>query len=216
MQGVVGSTSNILSFILDKVKEAHEQRFDQKLKFVLGTETGMITSIHHEVQLLLNELDSDLEVEVVFPVSAESMTPLSSNSDVPGSFASLAMVPGPQGTEGCSASGYVSVLTDGAGMACRSDMYDSCFVRCSGCASCPYMKMNSLSALLQVCEELNTADEASVLGPFKPKEYQEALNGKTLWEAGVEPITHMRHFQTNRRFSDELLEHISTGSTKGA
>ena len=84
-QGVVGSTSNILSFILGKVKEAHEQKFDQKLKFVLGTETGMITSIHHEVQVLLNELDSDLEVEVIFPVSAESMTPLEGDaSSAPG------------------------------------------------------------------------------------------------------------------------------------
>lgn len=43
----------------------------------------------------------------------------------------LPVVPGPAGGEGCSAEG--------------------------GCASCPYMKMNSLDALLGVCTKIGTA-----------------------------------------------------------
>ena len=44
------------------------------------------------------------------------------------------------------------------------------------------------------------------------REYQETFKGKSLWEAGVAPITHMRHFQTNKNFSNDLLEHINSAA----
>ncbi|GFH25572.1 hypothetical protein HaLaN_23557 [Haematococcus lacustris] len=43
--GVVGSTSNILDFIADKVQQALGKPHPERLQFVLGTESGMITSI---------------------------------------------------------------------------------------------------------------------------------------------------------------------------
>ena len=50
--GVVGSTSNILGFIADKVQEAQQRGFQDRLQFVLGTEVGMITGIVRKVQQL--------------------------------------------------------------------------------------------------------------------------------------------------------------------
>lgn len=122
--GVVGSTSNILDFIAAKVKCALDKPFADKLQFVLGTESGMITSIVRKVQGLLQDSGrKDLEVEIVFPVSPESITTSSQSTADKGAPVmlpgGLSMIPGPASGEGCSTEG--------------------------GCASCPYMKMNSLS-----------------------------------------------------------------------
>jgi quinolinate synthase len=49
--GTVGSTSNILEFIVARVNEALEEGYASNLRFVLGTESGMITSIVNTVQV---------------------------------------------------------------------------------------------------------------------------------------------------------------------
>lgn len=121
--GVVGSTQNILDFIAAKLKCALEQPFPDKLQFVLGTESGMITSIVRKVQGMLKDSGrQDVTAEIVFPVSPEAITTSGQTQannggpvNLPGG---LSVIPGPASGEGCS--------TDG------------------GCASCPYMKMNSL------------------------------------------------------------------------
>ena len=122
-RGVVGSTSTILDFIASKVKCALEQPFADKLQFVLGTESGMITSIVRKVQAMLQQSGrKDIQVEVVFPVSPESITTgtqtTASNGGPVTLPGGLSVIPGPDSGEGCSTEG--------------------------GCASCPYMKMNSL------------------------------------------------------------------------
>eukprot|EP00951_Prasinocladus_malaysianus_P037922 scaffold411199_cov45-Prasinocladus_malaysianus.AAC.1 len=72
--GVVGSTSNILDFIAARLTEAVERPFGDRLRFVLGTETGMSTSIVRRVQAMLNEAGrEDIEVEVIFPVSSDAI-----------------------------------------------------------------------------------------------------------------------------------------------
>ncbi|KAK3256407.1 hypothetical protein CYMTET_34458, partial [Cymbomonas tetramitiformis] len=48
--GTVGSTSDILGFIGARVEEALEKDFAEQPRFVLGTETGMVTSIVNSVQ----------------------------------------------------------------------------------------------------------------------------------------------------------------------
>lgn len=54
---------------------ALEQPFPNRLQFVLGTESGMITSIVRKVQGMLRAAGrDDVEVEVVFPVSPEAIT----------------------------------------------------------------------------------------------------------------------------------------------
>ena len=95
------------------------------LQVVLGTESGMITAIVRRVQNILRDSGrTDVDVEIVFPVASEAITtnqqtfeslPAGSNATFP---EGLSVLPGVTQGEGCSAEG--------------------------GCASCPYMKMNSL------------------------------------------------------------------------
>ena len=109
--GVVGSTQNILDFIAAKVTESLDRPFSERIQVVLGTETGMVTSIVRKVQAMLqNAGREDIEVEIIFPVSPDSVTILGESSKLPGG---IPIVPGPAGGEGCSQEG--------------------------GCASCPYM-----------------------------------------------------------------------------
>ncbi|KAL3940955.1 MAG: hypothetical protein SGBAC_004608 [Bacillariaceae sp.] len=97
--GVVGSTSDILNFITRKVEDASiNVEKERRLKFVLGTEAGMVTAIVDKVQKVLEQTQSKVEVEVIFPVSSEAVM---STEDESG----LAIVPGAGGGEGCSTAG---------------------------------------------------------------------------------------------------------------
>lgn len=125
--GVVGSTQNILDFIQLRVRESLERNVDDHLQFVLGTESGMITSIVAAVRKLLDSGPSSgrarINVEIVFPVSSNSVSKrsISDSQDleatIAGELAKLAVVPGVSAGEGCSIHG--------------------------GCASCPYMKVSN-------------------------------------------------------------------------
>ena len=57
--GVVGSTSNILAFVLGKVDEAIARGDQANLRFILGTEAGMITPIVRQVQAQLRDYASE-------------------------------------------------------------------------------------------------------------------------------------------------------------
>jgi quinolinate synthase len=72
-RGVVGSTSNILNFIIDKVaaQRPHEKTSSPHLKFILGTEAGMVTSIVQRLQPLIT---GDTTVEIIFPVASDAVT----------------------------------------------------------------------------------------------------------------------------------------------
>ncbi|CAD5165675.1 unnamed protein product [Musa acuminata subsp. malaccensis] len=56
--GVVGSTQNILDFIKNQVQKALDRDIDDHLQFVLGTESGMLTSIVAAVRGLLGSRES--------------------------------------------------------------------------------------------------------------------------------------------------------------
>ena len=96
-RGCVGSTSDILTFIEQKMREAARTTETRTLRFVLGTESGMITSIVRRVEALLAELDRDFACEIVFPVASDAIT-LAPDSP-------LALVPGASSGEGCSVAG---------------------------------------------------------------------------------------------------------------
>lgn len=97
-RGVVGSTSNILGFITAAVDRAADAGGPAHVPVVLGTESGMITSIVTQVQQKLRARGrSDVEVEIVFPVASEAV------AQDPGSV--LRLVPGVAGGEGCSVAG---------------------------------------------------------------------------------------------------------------
>lgn len=182
--GVVGSTQNILDFIALKVTEALERPFSERIQVILGTETGMVTSIVRKVQAMLKDAGrNDIQVEIIFPVSPESVTILGESSSLPGG---IPIIPGPAGGEGCSQEG--------------------------GCASCPYMKMNSLSALMNVCNTVGTSSESVDLLAWKPRPYEERINGKTVAQAGCIPIIHMRNFQKTGKLSKDLEHDMMTRS----
>lgn len=240
--GVVGSTQNILDFILGKVDEAVARAVEasssskreeeegkeeptmplERVRVILGTESGMVTSIVNAVSAKLDKalsaagLAGDaVDVEVIFPVSADAVTTAETISTSGSNAAAapsllpggLAVIPGPASGEGCSAEG--------------------------GCASCPYMKMNTLSALLDVCACVGTAEKegggerALLLAARRATRHEEALSSvvgggegasssspssssakKTVAEVGCAPILHMRHFQRTGVLSDELVADI--------
>lgn len=161
------------------------------LQVVLGTESGMVTAIVRKVQAMLRAASrADVAVEIVFPVAAEAITTSANNGGSASAVAAargtlpggLPVVPGPAGGEGCSAEG--------------------------GCASCPYMKMNSLEALLSVCARIGTPGEA-LLEAYRPRAYvQPMADGRSIAAAGCEPILHMRSFQTSKRLPDALVADI--------
>ena len=165
--GVVGSTSNILQFILRKVDEAVESPDAAVIPVVLGTEAGMVTAIVRKVQSKLQEHGrDDITVEVIFPVSSEAVA----------QDEEFGVVPGVAGGEGCSTAG--------------------------GCATCPYMKMNTLDAMTDVIAK--TGDRQG-LSAFEPEKYAESLDGRTIAEVGGEPILFMRHFQKHGAMDPHLL-----------
>lgn len=190
--GAVGSTQNILDFILARTDEAlaRDQR-SERLRFILGTETGMTTAIVDALQRRLAGVPAGspaVDVEIVFPVSTDAVaqTHLAAAAAGAGgaspSVASLAIVPGPAGGEGCSPEG--------------------------GCASCPYMKMNTLAALSSLLDKVGTPG-AALLAGFEPEAYtQAAPRGGSIAQAGCVPILHMRGFQTAKRLPDALVSDI--------
>ena len=74
--GVVGSTQNILDFVREKTREAADAGRGGTLRFVLGTEMGMVTPLVAAVREDLQGGPPELDVDIVFPVSSEAATPV--------------------------------------------------------------------------------------------------------------------------------------------
>ena len=196
--GVVGSTKNILDFVVDRVDEAIARKLPagERLSFVLGTETGMVTAIVRAARERLRDAAARaengeclVECEIVFPVSTDAVTDVESGASSAsssglsgGALDGLQIVPGPAGGEGCSADG--------------------------GCASCPYMKMNSLAALQSVLDKIGTDAGEAMLAPFEPKKYAASDSGPSVAALGCVPILHMRDFTRDKRFSDAFVRDI--------
>jgi quinolinate synthase len=175
--GVVGSTSNILAFVLGKVDEAIARGEHTNLRFILGTEAGMITPIVRQVQDKLADYASEggpeLSAEIIFPVASEAIAQDEQSG--------LGVVPGVAGGEGCSTAG--------------------------GCATCPYMKMNSLRALLGLLERVEVEPRSNLV-PFEPRKYVQEIRGRTAADLGGEPILHMRAFQRAGELPNALVEDV--------
>jgi quinolinate synthase len=177
--GVVGSTSNILAFVLGKVDEAIVRGEPANLRFILGTEAGMITPIVRQVQEKLRDYASEggpeISAEIIFPVAREAI------AQAPDS--ELAVLPGVSGGEGCSTAG--------------------------GCATCPYMKMNSLNALIALLRRLDVEPDSSLVA-FEPRKYVQQIRGRTAADLGGEPILHMRGFQRDGELPEALVQDVLT------
>jgi len=178
-RGVVGSTSDILRYIRAKVREAGAKGTAQTLRFVLGTEAGMVTAIVHDLRPALAK-HPEISVEIIFPVASEAIA-ITGDSELP-------LVPGIASGEGCSTAG--------------------------GCATCPYMKMNSIDALLDLLGKIG--EEGADVGAFEPRKYLERVGGETVAAVGSRPILHMRSFQRTGELPDALLQAVRGGSGEGA
>ena len=191
-RGVVGSTQNILDFILARLTDALASPAGDRVRVVLGTETGMVTSIVRGVTAALDAGGrDDVDVEIIFPVAADAVTTAGATVGEGGAAPTLpgglALVPGPPGGEGCSSSG--------------------------GCASCPYMKMNTLIALRAAVAGVAAGDEG-VLAPLRAARRADALpggggGGASVAALGCAPILHMRHFQRTGHMPPALIEDIA-------
>ncbi|KAK8464871.1 hypothetical protein PHAVU_010G094450 [Phaseolus vulgaris] len=138
----------------------------------------VVTSIVATVCSLLEPAKSSSEkakvtVEIVFPVSGDSISKTSSSLSSGVHSAKVGdirppMVPGIASGEGCSIHG--------------------------GCATCPYMKMNFCRSLLKVSH--NLPDEENILSAYKAERFKlQTPNGKSVADVGCELILHMRNFQ---------------------
>lgn len=202
-EGVVGSTADILKFITRKVEDAAKSSLcddagDRKLRFILGTEAGMVTSIVEKVQEILANASSNLrgrriEAEIIFPVSSEAVMTVEDcetaledqrNNELP-------IVPGVAGGEGCSTAG--------------------------GCATCPFMKMNDINALqdiIDLVDDKNQGDDLSggILKKHLPPARLKGrfINGIDATELGTEAILFMRKFMLSQSMPEELVTKVTT------
>ncbi|KAH3745398.1 Quinolinate synthase A [Pelomyxa schiedti] len=178
-KGVVGSTSNILDFITKKTEEAIAAGTPSKIRCILGTESGMTTSIVRRVQSILKKRpESGVAVEIIFPVSSQAIT----TSDDP----SLPVIPGVSCGEGCSLAG--------------------------GCASCPFMKMNTLEALKDMVNKIANGD-LSTLERYKPNNYSGLMVGsQPVVALGTIPIEYMRAFQHSHHMPPAMIQRVTSGS----
>jgi len=202
-EGVVGSTADILKFITRKVdaaanSSAPDDTKDRKLRFILGTEAGMVTSIVEKVQEILGNASSNLhgrrvEAEIIFPVSSEAVMTLEDceTSTMTGTNNELAIVPGVAGGEGCSTAG--------------------------GCATCPFMKMNDIDALqdiIDLVDDNRQGDERSggILKKHLPPTRLQGkfINGIEATELGTEAILFMRKFMLSQSMPEELVKKVTT------
>jgi quinolinate synthase len=95
----------------------------------------------------------------------------------------LAIVPGVPSGEGCTTAG--------------------------GCATCPYMKMNSLEALFDLLDRLDVAPPDS-LAAYHPKLYLAREGGPSIAALGSVPILHMREFQRDKAMPKALVDDVLT------
>jgi quinolinate synthase len=97
----------------------------------------------------------------------------------------LALVPSVADGEGCSTAG--------------------------GCATCPFMKMNDLDALLDVLEMAAQQEgTSSALQRHLPPDRLSGkmIDGRSATELGSEVILYMRAFMKDQRLPEERVKHI--------
>lgn len=184
-KGVVGSTSDILKFIsakvADAVNEVTETKSQEKrrLKFILGTEAGMVTSIVKSVQEILDQTGcSTVEAEVVFPVSSEAVMGVDDQDS------DLAVVPGVAGGEGCSTAGG-----------------------CATCPFMKMNDLDALSDIAEMV--LQTDNELKLKSHLPPQRlHGKKINGIDAIDLGSEPILFMRQFMKDKSLSKTLVQKI--------
>ncbi|MEQ1502646.1 MAG: quinolinate synthase NadA [Myxococcota bacterium] len=121
-------------------------------------------------------------------VEVEIIFPVASEAVAAAPDSPLRIVPGVASGDGCSVAG--------------------------GCATCPYMKMNTMDALHRVLAAIDARSRdpgaADPLAAWRPKVYAEPVDGRSAADLGSEPILHMRAFQRTGRLPDALVTDVRT------
>merc|ERR1712166_561019 len=159
---------------------------DRRLRFILGTEAGMVTSIVKSVQDILEKAATTsqggrrVEAEVIFPVSSEAVMSTEDSDE-----STLSVVPGVAGGEGCSTAG--------------------------GCATCPFMKMNDLDDEMRQGDDNSSSSERRLREHLPPTKLQgKFIDGIDAIELGTEAILFMRHFMLNKSMPKKLVDKVTT------
>ncbi|CAJ1947925.1 unnamed protein product [Cylindrotheca closterium] len=177
-EGVVGSTSDILNFIIRKVEDASiNVDEERRLKFVLGTEAGMVTAIVDRVQQVLQQTQSKVEVEVIFPVSSEAV--MSTENEA----GQATIVPGAGGGEGCSTAGG-----------------------CATCPFMKMNDVDAVFDIIDMVKATDEFGLAQLLPPSRLKGKQ--INGVDATDLGTEAIMYMRGFMAERALPAELEQKL--------
>jgi quinolinate synthase len=150
----------------------------QKLQFMLGTEAGMTTAIARKVQERLRAREAGGGA----PLEVEIVFPVASEAIAQTGELHLPIVPGVAAGDGCSTAG--------------------------GCATCPYMKMNSLDALLALVERIEQGASKEALSAYEPRAYRERFDGLTIAELGTRSIVWMRDFHKTGALPPDLVDAI--------
>ncbi len=123
-------------------------------------------------------------------VEAEIVFPVADEAVMQDPSMEGGIVPGVSGGEGCSTAG--------------------------GCATCPFMKMNDVDAVMMIAETI-AAGDGEKLAKHKPPQrlLGKTINGRDAVEMGVESILHMRHLMSNGKISDDLVSTVRSQSQTG-
>lgn len=187
-KGVVGSTSDILKFITGKVEEAANSKVNgekQRLKFVLGTEAGMVTSIVQSVQDILQSTGNhSVEAEIIFPVSSEAV------ASVDDGESDLSIVPGVSGGEGCSTAGG-----------------------CATCPFMKMNDLDAVEDIIDMVyrtqQGSSPKDEVTLKGHLPPNRLKgKKINGIDAIDMGTESIVYMRHLMQHKELPEDLVKKV--------
>lgn len=132
------------------------------------------------VTSLVHKIRTALESSDDHDVNVEIVFPVADAAVARTNDVSLPIVPGVASGEGCSIEG--------------------------GCATCPYMKMNSLDALFALLDRLGS--EQNALNAFAPNMRQGSIAGRPLIDWATTPIRSMREFTKLGRLPEALIEDV--------
>jgi len=183
-RGVVGSTSDILNFITKKVEEAAvelQQRTSDEKK-------NLQFILGTEAGMVTSIVSNVKRILASNPaakdkVTAEIIFPVASDAVMVDSDSEFGISPGVSGGEGCSTAG--------------------------GCATCPFMKMNELDKVVDICNTIADGRSDTLTGLHPPKRLEgKTIKGRPAVEVGVDSILHMRHLMSEGRFSEDLVKEV--------
>ncbi|KAL3908515.1 MAG: hypothetical protein SGARI_003027 [Bacillariaceae sp.] len=184
--GVVGSTSDILNFITRKVKAAaataaSDDDEAKRLRFVLGTEAGMVTSIVKNVQDILGSTSSSsssssssgVEAEIIFPVSSEAVMSTEGDGELP-------IVPGVAGG-------------------------------CATCPFMKMNDLDALQDIIDMVDQGSDSSAMKLQKHLPPDRLRgKSIEGVDAAELGTEAILFMRKFMLGNGLPDELVGKVTS------